>query len=670
MANYYNVRAWKHTGFDYKNRPYSRSVLQGDYFTASNNYISMAGIAVNREDMFEITQIDLQGSVKDLRGEQVNTPNMTGSQGTGGPWYSWEEVDYLALIRTGYPGDEDFCDISGNMSDPWNTPPAGGKDVRVAYYFVVNVIPQARNVTRLILAIDEWTTLGGADALEIETGYKIRGHVTESEDASSYNTSPEGIGLLEPLTVISSSKYNMGTGVLNLYCSATKLNTYDKSNEFNIDAIAATDPDGNITTIPSILVSDTSSIEMITPEGSTGARITPGYGIYNANTEKVTYNVGLLYSLGQFDLSAAYTVPADLLQTKIGPGVDFVELLQNTSQTIANPSSRDIGGYPRKADYMYGSDAIMGCLSGDLCIKPYYEVSDRTIYLWADVSPGGSPIARFKGIKEHPYLFDSIVKGAPWNNYTVVQQGAAGSFWNAISLSQSRASQELTNLQTSNAYNYEVSTQGWGRMWRGDYSDKAAVASLSPFGNTAATIERENSQKALYTGQASYSTLQASAGSIPIIGGIFGGVTKANKTDVERYLEIKGQQLDDTNNLISYYKGNTQAPSVSFQAGTGVYTYDNNTFLFYTVNTSQNDRTRLKNYFRRYGYSGQYKPLTWANIHVKNKVNYIEAEGALFAHSFYPMRTTQNLSTLLANGLFLWDEKPNAAAFETQGDAT
>lgn len=668
MANYYNVRAWKHTGFDYKNRPYSRSVLQGDYFTASNNYISMAGIAVNREDMFEITQIDLQGSVKDLRGEQVNTPNMTGSQGTGGPWYSWEEVDYLALIRTGYPGDEDFCDISGNMSDPWNTPPAGGKDVRVAYYFVVNVIPQARNVTRLILAIDEWTTLGGADALEIETGYKIRGHVTETEDASSYNTAPEGIGLIEPLTVISSSKASVGTGSpYNLYCSATKLNTYDPSDDFNIDAIAATDPEGNITSIPSILVSGTTTIAMDTPEGVlTDKFMTPSYGVYNATNDKVKYNVGLLYSLGQLDLVASYTVPSDFVVTSVR-GLDYIGSLKNSVQTIANPSSRDIGGYPRKADYMYGSDAILGCLSGDLCIKPYYEVSDRTICIWADVSPGGSPIARFKSIKEHPYLFDSVVKGAPWNNYSIVQQGVAGSFWNAVSLSQSRASQELTNLQTSNAYNYEVSTQGWGRMWRGDYADM--YGGLKGY-ETRETKLANASQSALYTGQTEYSTLQASLGAVPIIGGIFGGTAKANKTDVERYLEIKGQQLDDTNNLISYYKGNTQAPSISFQAGTGVYIYDNNTFLFYTINTSQNDRTRLKNYFRRYGYSGQYKPLTWANIHVKNKVNYIEAEGALFAHSFYPMRTTQNLSTLLANGLFLWDEKPNAAAFETQGDAT
>lgn len=680
MANYYNVRAWKHTGFDYKNRPYSRDIFGTAYFTNSDNYISMKGIAVNREDMFEITTIDLQGSVKDLRGEQVNSPNVTGSQGTGGPWYSWEEVDYLQLVRTGYPGDEDFVDISGNLTDPWAAPASGGKDVRVGFYFVVGVTPLARNITRLTLSIDSWTTLGASDELEIEAGFKIRGHITDSEDSSTYNTAPEGIGLIEPLTIISSSKREISGNSYHLYASTVNLAQYDPSDELNIEAIAATDPEGNVASIPSISVSNKTMINMRNPD--TGSyregESAPGYGVYNADNTKVKYNVGVLYSLGQFDLNASYTVPRAYVETTVD-GLDYIGNIRNSAETIANPTNRDIGSYPRKADYLYGSDAILGTLSGDLSMLPYYDVSDRSIYIWADVSPGGSPLARFKGIKEHPYLFDSLVKGAPWNNYTVVQQGASGSFWNAISLSQSRASQELAKLQSENAYNYEVSKQGLGRATRGDYAwlNAAGVGVSALSGNPIATIASvkhlqnsgQRGQQALYTGQASFSTAANLASGIPVLGDLIGGSEKATKTDVDRYAEIKSQQLEDTNNLISFYKGNISAPSVSFQAGTGVYIYDYNTFMFYTVNTSQNDRTRLKNYFRRYGYSGLYKPLTWANIHVKSKVNYIEAEGALFRHKFYPLRATQELSTLLAGGLFLWDEVPNAKAFEEQGDA-
>ena len=197
MANYYNVTGWKHTGFDYYNRPFSREVLNGEYFTSAHNYFQMNGVAVKRDDTAGLTYIDLQGSVKDERGTQVNPPNATGVLGPGGPWYSWEEVDYIRLVRTGYPGDEDFVDITGYQKDPWNAPKEG--KLYIAYYFVTGLEARARNVTRIYLALDEWTTMGASDELEIESGFKIRGHITEAEDASGYNLSPEAVSLIEPL---------------------------------------------------------------------------------------------------------------------------------------------------------------------------------------------------------------------------------------------------------------------------------------------------------------------------------------------------------------------------------------------------------------------------------------------------------------------------------------
>ncbi len=72
MANYYNVRGWKHTGFNYQNRPKNRSVLNGAYFTNSNNYFTLNGIAVKRDAFEDLNYIDLQGSVKDSAGTQMD----------------------------------------------------------------------------------------------------------------------------------------------------------------------------------------------------------------------------------------------------------------------------------------------------------------------------------------------------------------------------------------------------------------------------------------------------------------------------------------------------------------------------------------------------------------------------------------------------------------------
>ena len=198
MANYYNVCAWKRTGFDPLNRPYSRDVLNNEEFLSNALYCQTDGISLGRTTMEGLITLKVPGSVKDIKGTQQNDPNSTGTHGPKGPFYSWEEVDYVRITRTGYPGDDDYVDISGNQRDPWNAPHEGAK-LFIGYYFVTGMEPVARNVTRLYLTMDYWTTCGAADELEIESGFKIAGHITEAEDASSYNLYPSSIGLLEPL---------------------------------------------------------------------------------------------------------------------------------------------------------------------------------------------------------------------------------------------------------------------------------------------------------------------------------------------------------------------------------------------------------------------------------------------------------------------------------------
>ena len=49
----------------------------------------------------------------------MGNPSQAGSQGPGGPFVDLEELDYACLIRTGYPGDNDFVNI-GNSQDAYN----------------------------------------------------------------------------------------------------------------------------------------------------------------------------------------------------------------------------------------------------------------------------------------------------------------------------------------------------------------------------------------------------------------------------------------------------------------------------------------------------------------------------------------------------------------------
>lgn len=661
MANYYNVTGWKHTGFDYRNRPYNREVLNTEYFTSSENYFQMNGVAVKRDDTSGLTYIDLQGSVKDYKGEQVNAPNAIGSQPVGGPFYSWEEVDYIRLARTGYPGDEDFIDISGNQLDPWNAPADGKKQMRVGYYFVIGMQPLARNVTRLFLDLDDWTTMGGADELTIETGYKIRGPVTEAEDASNFYTGAEAIGNIHPLECKGYQVLNPDDNQRkNFVLSAADLSAM--TDEGVVKGFTVQSDDGTTYTIPKIVSSrQLTTINLKEPDDTTRTYFMNDIALFDPSDGTVKLGLEALYSAGQLELQDSYSVPSyfiDYANTESGKYSAVLNSVKNITPSVAP----DISAYPRKADYAYGSMVLASVASGSQCAVSFSELSDKTVQIWANLSPSGAPYARFKGIKGHPFLYDKSVRGATWAKNAIVLAGASGSLWANISYLQNQGQRSIDALnlefkekqyshnRISDSMGQQSAALGLGSAVSGAADNKSGV------GIGALT--------SLASGATNLLTQFAEWGKL-------GGQT-FNELSDKYSLEAarKSYALSEAADTISLYKNTTAAPLADFIPDIGQSIFSGNEFVLYSINTNADDRDRLRNYFRRYGYSGLYKPLTWQNIHVKNKVNFIQAEGVVLKHKFYPLRDTAKCANLLTAGLFLWNEKPNMEAFTNQTDAS
>lgn len=646
MANYYNLTAWKHTGFDFLNRPYNRDVLNSPYFTDSNNYIQMKGIAVKRDDSSGVTYIDLQGSVKDLAGEQINSPNVTGSLGGGGPWYSWEEVDYIRLSRTGYPGEPDFLDISDNQTDPWNTAHAGAKPVYVSYYFVTGLVPLARNVTRLLLQCDYWLTMGGADELEIEAGYKTRGHITDAEDSAEYNEASEDIGVIHPLIAIGNEILNEDTSGTSQRVIVSTVDLTALTNDgATMEPITITA--GNMVyAIPKIVgAGNYGHIELVEPGGKKRLFFLKDIGLFNPNETIVANGLAALYSAGQLELSDSYAIPSQFLDT-ISETNGKYAILANSVQSKTLTVGKDIGTYPRKADYMYGSMVLYNVGSGGQNIQKFSAITDSTVNIWAAVSPTGNPYARFSGIKAHPYIYDQVVAGMTWVKNAIVMQGASGSLWAQISY----AYQQGANAR-------DVATNALSRQ----SSELNFAQSLV---NSA-------------TGAVTGGTLRA------MVGDIYGAAANVLQSGSNILFASKQQEIARTQSDVSlagiqeqarqnkavFAKNTNVAPYADFMPDINKALFTGNEFGVTVINTDSDDRVRLKDYFRRYGYRGLYKPLTWDSIHVKSRVNYIEAENVVLKHAHYPLRDTAKCARLLEQGLFLWNERPNNAAFSEQGDA-
>ena len=659
MANYYNVCAWKRTGFDPLNRPYSRGVLNNEEFLGDSVYCQVDGIALGRTTMEGLVTLKVPGSVKDIKGAQQNDPNSTGAHGPKGPFYSWEEIDYIRITRTGYPGDDDYVNISANQHDPWNAPHEGAK-LFIGYYFVTGMEPVARNVTRLFLTMDYWTTCGAADELEIESGFKIAGHITEAEDASSYNLYPSSIGLLEPLEVKSVGYIEPGwtvSGNYNIIVSAADLTQY--FNEQEIPALVAQISTGQSVAIPRIITTQhTTTMELKTPtetgEQSDTLEI-KDYGFYNADNAIVQNGLSVLYSAGQLELQDSYSIPRGFLSASEGADGKLNDF-HNVTKENKCPVSPDISGYPRKADYLFGEMVLFSCATGNMDIEKFYEVADSTVLTWAIPTPGGSPLARFKKIRGHSYPYDKTVSGMPWLKKAIVMQGASGSMWNQINNAFAQQTQNRAVAQNDKAN--LIQTERFAVKGVQLAADTAVAA--GKLATSGVSVKNWFSG-----GKESWDSVSQLTGAVANVAN-YGIDIQANLYD----RQFREEALQQSQNQISagLAQQEMKAPYTDFIPDLNVATFRPNTFGVYVVNTSAKDRQRLKNFYLRFGYEGLYKPLTWDEIRVKQNVNFIRAEGVVLRHEYYPMRVVRRAAAVLEGGVFLWNSRPNQTLFANNPD--
>lgn len=657
MANYYNVTGWRHTGFNYFNRPYSRSVLAQDDFTAEGQYFQMNGIAVNREDMFELGHIDLPGSVKDIIGDQVNAPNSTGTHGPGGPFYSWEEVDYIRLVRTGYPGDDDYIDISGNMSDPWNAPHEGAK-LFIAYYFVTGLRPIARNVTRVFLTIDLWLSLGGAEEINIDSGFKIRGHITEAEDASTYNLGAEPISLIDTLEV---SQYRRLFQIdtqppVNFIVCGSDLGQYTPDDAPTINGMVAQVEGGAQVVVPYVEIAPSTEFVMTYPPDTQPIKM-DGVGVYNrSELTNVEYNINLLYSAGQLELQDSYSIPYEYVSAVSTIPDGLFQTISGTNITILNPVSMDTGSYPRKANYMFAQAGIMAEATGDINLQPFYQLDNSDVVIWSCPLPGGSPYCRFMNIKGSTHPYDQSIMGMSWVSKSIALSGASGSFWTQVQQAFSQQTLSRQWNKTNFARQQEVNMERANAVkWEGNTA-LDVIDAVSPAALISTTLEGTNvisNAARLGINKAyEYDTMQMSRESSRKA---YAFAVDSMRQELRQMTATAAQAL-------------WQSPSVNFvpSLGSGAFAY--NTFASFAVNATARDKARARRLFQRYGYSSLYVPLTHESINVKARVNYIEAEGVYVSHPHWPARVCAGITTLLSDGMFFWNERPNMAAFENNPD--
>ena len=650
MANYYNVTAYRNTGFDEMNLPISREILSRTEFKLDGRYVQFNGLAVKRNDIMGLTYLDLPGSVKDLAGTQLNPAGSTGSHGPGGPFYDLENIDYLRISRTGYPGDEDYIDINQQMNNPW----LASSKVEVAFYFVTGLQPRARNVTRVFLKLDIWTTLGGKDKITFGNGFKVRGPVTDAED-QKFNTASEPISLIRPLETKNyqklTSQWNSQAD-LDLIVSAVDLTTFeeDQTEIPGLTVTGGTETNG----LGIIKPSQTSHFYVDIAGNSYNSDFT-GIGVYEANNARVKNNLSILFTLGQLSLQDAYTINGQYYNIPTSSN-GFIGSLECKQEEYEIQFINTTATYPRKAAYMFKQLILGSDATGAMNIQDVVDLSSNKIITWAIAIPGGSPYARFKDIKNHAWQNDQAVAGNSWRSKSIIMNGASGSFWNNVNnaFSQQNLSRAKEEQKKANFVNDARLVNRGVNLAANTALD---IAAIGQSGVSASNI--------LSGGKESNQALRTVAGDVYDIANL--GIDVYAEYQSQKFAKQRqNQNQAELNSAIA--QQNLVAPTIAVAPTISTLACSRNGFFVYEVNVNDDDKQRLIDFFNRYGYSGLYKPLNWQTIEVKQRVNFVQTENCHIYCDEFPVRVTSQVDEILNRGVFLWSERPNQAAFDDNPD--
>lgn len=649
MANYYNLRGWKKTGINRMNRPFSPEKLND--IMAGKEYFQLSSIQVNRSDIYGLTYIDVQGSVKDMGGVQIGNPSQHGSQGPGGPFVDLEELDYACLIRTGYPGDNDFVNI-GNSQDAYNN-----TAVNSAFFFVGTPIPLSRNVTRLPLELDAWTTMMLDPNIEMG-GFKIRGPITDIEDAQSFNLSAEDYTLSEPLYVRDAQPVDVGsTGDYKLFAvSPADLEQYE-IDENPTAFLVETEPSSRqiSTAVPRINRSYSSDIKINTLDDENTASF-QNLGFYDPFDSKVQYNLNVLYSLNNTNIIISnYKVPDEWVTTIKQGG--FYRTISNMTKDVLSPvqGSGLQNIYPRKATYMFAQMVLVNESSGDIDIQPIYNLPDffenkQRLEGWSIPLPGGCPYMRFKNIKDHPLRFDKAVKGGQWQNQSMIMEGAAGSIISSY------------NMQ----YNQQMAKrQIWDNFWDWATGFSNDVAGMT---NQVGQMGLNQNYKALNTNPSLSQSIQYNSQQLAGGSGLISHALSMAGNVIQNDRANDRVQIENKNQVNQYMLSQCRAPYPETLPGFSSSAYTKNRFFVMLLWPTQKCQIEARYYFNLFGYRNLFKNLNKLTINVKQNVNYCQSLGAWFRSSAIPQRVCDAAADVINKGCWFWNTSVDFTKFANQPD--
>lgn len=592
-------------------------------------------------------------------------------------YFTREDIDLKTLdIRANYSAlrDADYLSLQTEYG--------------TCYYFC---IPRAKaqGMTTMELELDALTTMGGASNLEYISGWQERGHITQAEDVLFGNVASEAWVPSQPLENVHMQKLipqTSATSDLDIVLSNINLYTLGQNGTLTIDVIKGivsgeTDPKMYLPSIDTIDPSESTKfyVHDFIDDDEKNYCVT-GSGAFNYNDQVTPLGIQKLFSCGQLQLQASYTIPKEYLGN-YGTAAGIITNIHGIHGSIGvtnAPFQYTISNYTpknKKCYATYRTYTIANLASGDMCIKEPEQLYDGTITypsvnIWADPSSTGKPYARFNFIKTNPLQYVDCVRGLQWCNNQLLLEGASGSMWNSINTAfsnqQLQRSMDMNLLNQSYTYeqgaisanqaglNYKnnvmldtVSTAG-GIISAGS-SENPFMSSLKSVGSALAYDQRQT---------LNYNTLQNNLQSMDL--------TMKQQQAQTDFANRNLQQAVNENNIGLLKNNKIVSPTPMFTPEINLAMYGYNYFVLYETRKSDDDLKSEDMYYQRYGYNGLHRPLTQASFNARQYYNYVQAFDVNLKHPTleFGMRIRNAAIAQLNAGVRTWKVLPDASYYD------
>lgn len=531
------------------------------------------------------------------------------------------------------------------------------------FYFVTGITMINDNCCELDLMMDALTTVG-IDNLYIVSGWATRCH--PASDGIFENDLPEPF--------IPSHELQMDvSGILKLPVEDTAKDLNVVGATFNIEGdydTAKTFSDTLSTVAAPVCPKFTSDnadntiIKMYVGSFGTFENKLPETYLFES-TDKVKEGLLNARSLGLDNgISSSYRIPKEYLSAKLLSSGSLISTLTNRFGSVDTtiPFKFNVDNYEvmnNKCYVIWNTFTIMSTCSGersDYKAKEVYENDPNGnfhINVFADLSPNGSPY--FSPIKYlgKTNLWQTAIKGMPWQNQPIAYDRQSGWFYNN-SLKQMDMNQYVSDTKYSLEQNNRDQWQNAIQTILGGSSGAIGV------GSQLSSVDKKGNHDQILGGISS---------AVDVVNNFIGGMFNGLSLNAKHSQTITNQDLYKRKAILSFNQAQVYAPTVTFPRNESLQNFVGNYVYVTRTRLAKSDLQKLDVFFNMYGYAVD-EPVTKPMFNSRHYFNYIECNNLDIdiKSKDVPMYIRDLITAQLTNGVRIWHVKPNHSLYYVKNE--